>query len=530
MPVLWKILSAWFTLHLLFIGVALCTRALKYLSYQKVWNASFASLLNLSRWALLGSVALSCIHFLPKEGSIRPREQTFSSITVSAPQRFWKTSVAPQAARISESLRPLSSSRALWIPVLLMALSLLYQLGKLARDWRILLNFLAQLTPWKQNGRVQVFISAENISPFSGKFPKKSFLVLPSELFRERNQWKMAFRHEAGHLRAHDAYWNLLQDFVKSLLVYNPLWKGFEWDLYEVQELACDESVLNSPGAPSPLAYGRCLIEIATSLNLHRTPVGTTAMADGGARAQLRRRIEMITMYAKSKRSVRALLVGVTGTACLLGGVAFATKVVLQDKTITYAEAEKLAEQSNEGAEFRVTMNDLVYAKLQKFIGTAENRKRLRQGLRRMPQYEEMIQKKLWEYNLPKEFLAIPLYESHYNNDAISGAKARGIWQFMAQTARRYGLVVNDKVDERLDPEKETDAAMRYLTDLNNIFNDLHLAMKGYNEGEHRLIQTIRAAKTRDPWELERFSTAEGYLGGAVAMMIVLKNPHILED
>lgn len=107
--------------------------------------------------------------------------------------------------------------------------------------------------------------------------------------------------------------------------------------------------------------------------------------------------------------------------------------------------------------------------------------------------------------------------------------RAAGIWQFISATARKYDLVVNDKVDERLNAEKETDAAMRYHRDLFNLFQDWRLALKAYNEGERRVRQLIDEHGTRDPLELERISTTESYLSGAIAMMIILKNPSLLD-
>lgn len=76
-------------------------------------------------------------------------------------------------------------------------------------------------------------------------------------------------------------------------------------------------------------------------------------------------------------------------------------------------------------------------------------------------------------------------------NVAVSTAGAAGIWQFMPDTARRYGLVVDDYIDERLDFAKSTDAAMRYLVDLHDIFGNWTLAAAGYNRGENGLQRDL---------------------------------------
>ena len=70
---------------------------------------------------------------------------------------------------------------------------------------------------------------------------------------------------------------------------------------------------------------------------------------------------------------------------------------------------------------------------------------------------------------------------------ARSLAEARGIWQLVADTARRYGLRVDEEVDERNDPEKATDAALSYLSYLYNRFGSWYLAAAAYNTGENRV-------------------------------------------
>ncbi|MEK7690390.1 MAG: transglycosylase SLT domain-containing protein, partial [Bdellovibrionota bacterium] len=107
--------------------------------------------------------------------------------------------------------------------------------------------------------------------------------------------------------------------------------------------------------------------------------------------------------------------------------------------------------------------------------------------------------------------------------------RAAGIWQFIPQTARKYNLVVNESLDERLNPEKETDAAMRYYRDLMGLFQDWRLALRAYGEGESRVQQLIDQYNTRDPWELEKLDSKYGYLSGAMAMIIILKNPSLLD-
>src|SRR5207247_4248815 len=85
--------------------------------------------------------------------------------------------------------------------------------------------------------------------------------------------------------------------------------------------------------------------------------------------------------------------------------------------------------------------------------------------LTRLGRYEGMIREKLRTKGLPEDLVYLTLIESGLSNTAVSRAKAVGMWQFMASTARLYGLTVDPWVDERRDPFKATDAALNYLAD-----------------------------------------------------------------
>ncbi len=112
--------------------------------------------------------------------------------------------------------------------------------------------------------------------------------------------------------------------------------------------------------------------------------------------------------------------------------------------------------------------------------------------LERMGRYQPMISAKLEEKGMPQDLIYLAMIESGFNPRAYSPAAASGLWQFIEETGRRYGLEVNRAVDERNDPEKATDAALSYLEQLHDRFGSWYLAAAAYNTGENRVGRIMR--------------------------------------
>ena len=114
---------------------------------------------------------------------------------------------------------------------------------------------------------------------------------------------------------------------------------------------------------------------------------------------------------------------------------------------------------------------------------------------KRSGKYRPMIVELLKEENLPEELSWLPLIESGFRVKALSKARALGLWQFIPSTGYKFGLKRNRYIDERLDPEKSTKAAIRYLKELHNHFGDWSTVLAAYNCGEFRVLKVIRNQK-----------------------------------
>jgi len=156
-------------------------------------------------------------------------------------------------------------------------------------------------------------------------------------------------------------------------------------------------------------------------------------------------------------------------------------------------------------------------------------RRRFTDWLGRANRYLPMIQEKFRNAGLPEDLAYLPIIESGFNLNAYSPASAAGPWQFMRGTAKRYGLTVNDYVDERRDPVKSTQAAVEYLHDLYDEFGSWHLAVAAYNAGEGRIRRATQKYETDDFWEIAETrhlsSETEQYVPKLIAAIMIAKEP-----
>ncbi len=152
---------------------------------------------------------------------------------------------------------------------------------------------------------------------------------------------------------------------------------------------------------------------------------------------------------------------------------------------------------------YTIQQNDSVQRFLDQFQ-TGYRRAVVERWLTRSGRFLPMILEVFKQKGLPEELVFTAMIESGFDPVAVSRAGAKGLWQFMAPTARQYGLRVDRWLDERLDPEKSTVAAANYLKDLYTIFGSWDLVQAAYNAGEMKVIRAIQGTGTRDFWSLTR--------------------------
>ncbi len=141
---------------------------------------------------------------------------------------------------------------------------------------------------------------------------------------------------------------------------------------------------------------------------------------------------------------------------------------------------------------------------------TIRNREYTRLMLRRKDLYFPLFEKYLRQYNLPDELKYLSIIESGLNPRAVSRASAVGLWQFMSFTGRYFDLHNDWYFDDRMDPEKSTEAACRYLSQLYGMFHNWELALAAYNSGPGTVKRAIRRSGYKKTfWEIYNYLPRE---------------------
>ncbi|MFM6946482.1 MAG: LysM peptidoglycan-binding domain-containing protein [Flavobacteriales bacterium] len=175
-------------------------------------------------------------------------------------------------------------------------------------------------------------------------------------------------------------------------------------------------------------------------------------------------------------------------------------------------------EKMNDLTPFHLDCNAATLSTIKFFA--AQRRGFIRVALGRSALYFDLFEEKLTEYGLPLELRYLSVIESGLRPQVKSRAGALGLWQFMYKTGLYFGLDENSYIDERMDPEKATDAACRYLKQLYGIYGDWNLALAAYNAGPGNVNHAIRKSGGKTTyWEVRPFLPKEtqGYVPNFIA-------------
>ncbi len=190
-------------------------------------------------------------------------------------------------------------------------------------------------------------------------------------------------------------------------------------------------------------------------------------------------------------------------------------------------KAKAEAELKNTQSDLPLMINDFVAGYINYY--STKGRGVFERSLVRSGRYRDMIQRVFQQEGVPQDLIYLAQAESGFHPLALSRARARGMWQFMASRGVGYGLRRSWWVDDRQDPERSTRAAARHLKDLYNQFGDWYLAMAAYNSGPGNVQQAVKRTGYADFWELYRRDVlpkeTKNYVPIILAMTIMSKNP-----
>jgi len=201
---------------------------------------------------------------------------------------------------------------------------------------------------------------------------------------------------------------------------------------------------------------------------------------------------------------------------------------ILIAQRIQQAYANRLPAPGRLNGSIPMVDNQWVQKEIQSFQ-TVE-RKAFEDAYKRSGLFRTMILDEMRKAGLPEQLSWLPLIESGFKVKALSRARALGLWQFMRSTGYRYGLKQDKYVDERMDPVKATQAAIKYLIELHDLFGDWTTALASYNCGEFRVQNVIRAQRIDyfdNFWDLFQnlpYETAR-FVPRLIAALHILEDP-----
>lgn len=427
-------------------------------------------------------LALPLLAFAPSWG---PEQRPFS-----APVMVWAPAGATPTVRVAPT------APALPLPDLRGA-ALLLPAGAVLR---LVLTLRGSRRLRRIRG-VEIRVAPHARLPFAAWWGRPLVVLDPDTAF-DPALAELAIRHELQHHRAGDPRWAWLlvalsAAFPAALLLRAPL--------AAAEELACDAALARRVDVR---AYAAALLRLAG------VAPGPLAAAFGGL--SLRWRLSMLLRPPEPGPARRL-------AAALLLPLGF-----LLAAPIAWAGGGLVADFDPTSIALAGADHPRVRAAFERLGSTPEGRAWMAGSVERARPLLPWVEARLAEAGLPRALAAVPLVESGYRNlrsEDLSPKvppwqRGAGHWMFIASTARRYGLRVDEEVDERLDLAKETAAAIALLRDDHARYGDWALALAAYNQGERAVDAAIAQGGVRDAFALEEAGLLNSYAAEVYAAAI----------
>ncbi len=383
---------------------------------------------------------------------------------------------------------------------------------------------------------IHILFSGALNSPFCWSILHKHFIALPQALLTRPEDKHLTIRHESQHLRHGDTYWLQLMQVIQVFCFWNPFLKLWMQWLSELQEFSCDEEMIIRRKI-SPVALAQCLVNAARESMNHGLLINGVISINSVSQSILYRRVNMLFAYKNQKRRM-ALITAYAISFLLISGTAIAFKQSSLSNPLTAQDISSMIQQSTLNQPFRIKATPEVVAMINKFRHQEKEHTFMSSALERMKLYKPTIQQSLKMHSLPNDLLALPLVESGYRplEEKVNPVRAAGVWQIIPSTAARFGLVINNKRDDRLDTQLSTQAAITYLNLLYAQFHDWKLAVIAYEIGEGETERLINVTGSRDAWTIARSPSLpkkyknelKNYLALFDASVIILHHPSVI--
>jgi membrane-bound lytic murein transglycosylase D len=521
---------------LLPVALLLARGALALLSWAGLPLSARQSL-GVGRGALLLTLVLPLVataaHVLAPAGPLFSFERSVARHAGRLPGPAWDAPAAKPAPRPRDT----APTSVPWLPMaatVIAAGASVFTARALYRHHR-LLRRLESLPRVRGVGRVCVVLGDEGTPAFSAWFPRlrggaSAWVVVPASLLGDAESFRLTVLHELQHHRQRDTHLAFARLLFTGAFFWHPAAHALSRWLAALQELACDEALVVG-GRAQAQAYARCLLQAALTVpGAPPLPAGATGMSHPTAR-----RIQMLFQPRPFRAHGAAALLA---ALCLvLLPLATLAQGAARGRTVTLAEAKALAQSSQPAGDVPVVVDAKVVEHVNKLIGTERGRAFMKRALANLGTHKAVLLAGLQQKALPEGLLAVAVVESAVTNmpetstqtSLAPGLRGAGVWMFIPDTARKYGLEVSAARDERLDVTRETQAAAALLSDLHARYGDWRLALAAYNQGEKKVDAALAQGGSRDVTALTAAGHLNDYTATVQAGLLILRNPHLLD-